>query len=146
MSCTRRDILQGIGAGTLLVACGGGDNAAVDAQQLDAPTCPSGDLCLDTSTSKYASLANANGSVLVNASVGQLIVVRESATSAAAVSAICTHQGCTVNFSASSQHLVCPCHGATFTLSGSVVSGPTSIPLKSYATTVASNLIEIKLA
>ena len=146
MSCTRREVLYGIGAGSLLVACGGGDNAAVDAQQMDAPACPSGDLCLDTSTTQYKALANANGNVLVNASVGQLIVVRQSATAAVSLSSVCTHQGCTVNYSATSQHLVCPCHGATFTLTGSVVSGPTSVPLKSYPTTIASNLIEIKLA
>ena len=143
--CTRRDVLYGIGAGTLLAACGGGGDT-VDAQQLDAPTCPGGDLCLDTSTASYAQLANTNGSAIVNASVGKLVVVRENATTAVALSAYCTHQGCTVNYSAAQQRLTCPCHGAEFSLTGSVLVGPATVALKSYPTTVASNLIEIKLA
>ena len=145
MSCTRREVLYGIGAGSLLAACGGSSDT-VDAQQLDAPSCPSGDLCLDTSTSAYKQLANTNGSAIINSNVGQLVVVRENATTAVALSAVCTHQGCTVNYSASSQRLVCPCHGAEFSLTGSVVLGPATVALKSYSTTVASNLIEIKLA
>ena len=149
MKCTRREVLHGIGigvAGSFVAACGSGGGDTIDAQQLDAPGCPSGDLCLDTSTPAYSKLANANGAVVVNASVGQLIVVRESPTSAAALSAVCTHQGCTVGYVATTQRLLCPCHGAEFSLTGSVLGGPTSTPLRTYQTTVASNLIEIKLA
>jgi len=48
-----------------------------------------------------------------------------------AYSAICTHQGCTVNYSAASQKLKCPCHGAIFDpyASGNPVSGPANNPL-----------------
>jgi Rieske Fe-S protein len=40
-----------------------------------------------------------------------------------AVSAICTHLGCTVNL-AGNGGFHCPCHGSVFNQSGSVVSGP----------------------
>jgi thiosulfate dehydrogenase [quinone] large subunit len=48
-----------------------------------------------------------------------------------AYSAICTHQGCTVNYDKSSKHLICPCHGAEFDpASGAkAVAGPTQTPL-----------------
>ena len=48
-----------------------------------------------------------------------------------AYSAICTHQGCTVKYSASSKTLKCPCHGAEFdpNKSGQVVNGPAETPL-----------------
>ena len=48
-----------------------------------------------------------------------------------AYSAICTHQGCTVKYSASSKTLKCPCHGAEFdpNKSGKVVNGPAETPL-----------------
>jgi len=39
-----------------------------------------------------------------------------------AVSAICTHLGCTVNLAGEGFH--CPCHGSVFDKSGTVVSGP----------------------
>jgi Rieske Fe-S protein len=44
-----------------------------------------------------------------------------------AVSAVCTHLGCTVNLAANGFH--CPCHGTVFNQSGSVVSGPAPSPL-----------------
>ncbi len=39
-----------------------------------------------------------------------------------AVSAICTHLGCTVNLAGEGFH--CPCHGSVFNQNGSVLSGP----------------------
>jgi Rieske Fe-S protein len=44
-----------------------------------------------------------------------------------AVSAVCTHQGCTVN--AGTGKLSCPCHGSVFGLDGAVQNGPASTPL-----------------
>ena len=45
--------------------------------------------------------------------------------------AICTHQGCTVNYSATSKNLKCPCHGAEFNpyASGKVITGTATNPL-----------------
>jgi cytochrome b6-f complex iron-sulfur subunit len=39
-----------------------------------------------------------------------------------AVSAVCTHLGCTVNLAGNGFH--CPCHGSLFSQNGVVVSGP----------------------
>ena len=39
-----------------------------------------------------------------------------------AVSGICTHQGCKLTLAAHPARLVCPCHGATFALSGAVLT------------------------
>jgi cytochrome b6-f complex iron-sulfur subunit len=44
-----------------------------------------------------------------------------------AVSAICTHLGCTVNLAGQGFH--CPCHGSVFNQNGTVVSGPAPSPL-----------------
>jgi nitrite reductase/ring-hydroxylating ferredoxin subunit len=38
-----------------------------------------------------------------------------------AVSGVCTHQGCLLTIAAGPPRLVCPCHGATFALDGSVL-------------------------
>lgn len=46
-----------------------------------------------------------------------------------AVSGICTHQGCRLSLAARPARLVCPCHGATFTLDGAVLTHRFPIPL-----------------
>ena len=43
-----------------------------------------------------------------------------------ALSRICTHEGCSVNFDLSQNKLICPCHGAEYESGeGKVLSGPT---------------------
>ena len=43
-----------------------------------------------------------------------------------ALSRICTHEGCSVEFDLAQNKLICPCHGATYEASdGNVISGPT---------------------
>ena len=46
-----------------------------------------------------------------------------------AVSAICTHLGCTVNHT-SDDHYACPCHGSRFNSNGAVIGGPAPKPLQ----------------
>lgn len=55
--------------------------------------------------------------------VAQTIVIRTGALSFNALTAVCTHVGCTVsNFSGG--QLICPCHGSAFDLNGNVLVGP----------------------
>lgn len=50
-----------------------------------------------------------------------------------AISALCTHQGCTVKWQAEDKPLICPCHLSEFALDGKVEKGPATIPLPTYA-------------
>jgi Rieske Fe-S protein len=47
-----------------------------------------------------------------------------------AMTAVCTHQGCTVN--AGTDDLLCPCHDSLFDLNGGVLNGPATTPLVHY--------------
>ena len=146
--CTRRTLLRGLGVAALgslvLPACGSDSTIPV----VDAPesSCPSGELCLDTSMAPYTSLANVNGAVLVAAPNDQIIVIRTGTTTVAALSAICTDQGCSVSYQSSDKLLFCPCHGSLFSLTGSVVRGPAFQPLHVYTATLSGTVITITLA
>jgi Rieske Fe-S protein len=52
-----------------------------------------------------------------------------------AVSAVCTHLGCTVNLAGSGFH--CPCHGSVFDQSGTVLGGPAPAPLAWFELTLS---------
>lgn len=54
----------------------------------------------------------------------------------AAVSAVCTHLGCTVRHVAG-EGFVCPCHGSRFDLEGRVVDGPAPRPLAWYGVSLS---------
>jgi thiosulfate dehydrogenase [quinone] large subunit len=58
-------------------------------------------------------------------------VVQPTAGHFAAFSAVCPHAGCEVQFSQSANEFVCPCHGARFAATGSLLQGPATRPLTS---------------
>ena len=61
--------------------------------------------------------------------VGKVVLTRTSAGAVHAFSAVCTHQGCTVNRVAAGT-IDCPCHGSRFdAVTGAVVAGPAPRPL-----------------
>ncbi len=50
-----------------------------------------------------------------------------------ALSAKCTHVGCTVAWEAAPQEFACPCHKSRFNTRGAVLNGPAKAPLPRYA-------------
>jgi thiosulfate dehydrogenase [quinone] large subunit len=62
---------------------------------------------------------------------GSPAVLFKSKTGVYAYSAVCTHEGCTVQYNSTSKNLQCGCHGAVFDpeSDGSALSGPTNKPL-----------------
>ena len=62
---------------------------------------------------------------------GSPAVLVKSKTGVYAYSAVCTHEGCTVQYNSASKNLQCGCHGAVFDpgKDGTVVTGPTNKPL-----------------
>ena len=53
-----------------------------------------------------------------------------------ALSAVCTHLGCVVQWEADKGEFLCPCHGGRFAPTGSVLGGPPPRPLESLPVTV----------
>ncbi|GLI53709.1 ubiquinol-cytochrome c reductase iron-sulfur subunit [Thermodesulfovibrio yellowstonii] len=47
-----------------------------------------------------------------------------------ALSPVCTHLGCFVNFDKNSNEFICPCHGGRYDSEGKVLTGPPKEPLQ----------------
>jgi cytochrome b6-f complex iron-sulfur subunit len=52
-----------------------------------------------------------------------------------AISAVCTHLGCVVNYT--SDQFECPCHGSRYNAAGYVLKGPAKLPLNYLALTLS---------
>jgi cytochrome b6-f complex iron-sulfur subunit len=87
------------------------------------------ELCLDLSADANAALRDIDGARVITVDDRRFLIVRTDETTFVALSAICTHAGCTVRYAAGSRDVVCPCHGSTFELDGSVTNGPAQSPL-----------------
>jgi Rieske Fe-S protein len=71
----------------------------------------------------------------------QVVVTRPAADDVRAFSAVCTHQGCTVNAVADGT-IDCPCHGSSFdAATGAVRHGPATRALPQVAVTVRSGKV-----
>ncbi len=69
-------------------------------------------------------------------------VVHPSGDTFVAFSAVCTHNGCTVQFEPSTVEFVCPCHGGVFDgRTGQVLQGPPPSPLASIRVQVVNGQI-----
>lgn len=75
-----------------------------------------------------------------------ILVVRTGETTFIAVDGLCTHRNCYVGFQAASDDFYCNCHGARFAADGSVVSGPTSIPLQSFPATFDGSVVTVDIS
>ncbi len=74
---------------------------------------------------------------------GEPVMLFRTKNGVFAYSQICTHQGCTVQYSATDRALICPCHGATFDpFNGAkVLAGPATSPLASVKVAISGDWV-----
>jgi cytochrome b6-f complex iron-sulfur subunit len=58
-----------------------------------------------------------------------------------ALSLVCTHLGCLVNWVPNAGEFQCPCHGSRFDPNGAVLQGPAPLPLKRYDARVSGDTV-----
>ena len=89
---------------------------------------------------RRGALATVGGLATTQTSLGNFLLARTGDATVTALTAICTHEGCTVSNLSGSQ-FVCPCHGSTFNASGSVANGPAIVPCSSFRRQVANGVV-----
>jgi nitrite reductase/ring-hydroxylating ferredoxin subunit len=104
---------------------GGGDMGTAPSDMAMGGCTPKG-----TAAGSASSVSVGGTPKLYGSGSKEFFIVRDSG-GLFAVSAICTHAGCTND--ASPSGFSCPCHGATFALDGSQPTSPAHTALKHYA-------------
>jgi len=143
LGCSRRAILQGLGVtalGTWLLGAAGCQGGG--ATTASTTTC-SGGICISLTDPANKDLTSVGGAMIIDTAQDTILVMRTSDTGVAAVSAICTHAGCLVDFDSSAQLVSCPCHGSQFGEDGRVLRGPARQPLRSYQASLANDVITV---
>lgn len=143
----RRELIQRVLKGTtalilvpsFLASCEKEQNLVTEAKSDPKPDSPKSNLVLDISSTQYSALKTAGGSKVVEG----IIIANTGNNVFVALSSACTHQGTQVTYNSRSNSFECFSHGSSFTPTGSVITGPASIPLQSYIITRSGDIITI---
>ena len=134
-----------VALGSLLEDCGGSPTSPSDSQpQLTTVTGTVGGGVVTVNIAAGSALSAVGGAALVQSNSGTFLVARVSQDTFNAMTAVCTHEACTVNEFGNST-FQCPCHGSQYSTSGSVVRGPASQSLRRFTTAFAGNVLTISL-
>lgn len=71
------------------------------------------------------------------------VLIRKKGGELVALSAVCTHLGCIVQWEKEKQGFICPCHAGHYTADGTVISGPPPKPLQRISFSVADGNITV---
>jgi Rieske Fe-S protein len=98
---------------------------------------------------EHPDLQEVGGAMIAQAGDGgeRIVVVRRSLTEVVAVSPICPHQKCIVNYTGdvTGSCFVCPCHGSTFGPDGELRHGPATQGLIRYPAVLESDRVLVTL-
>ena len=122
--------------GAVLHGCGGSSptspSAGADAPALPTINASVAGNVISLTIDAASALASVGAAALVRASNGMFLVSRTGQSAFTALTAICTHEGCTITGFRSPTY-VCPCHGSQYSTSGTVITGPATTSLRQFA-------------
>jgi nitrite reductase/ring-hydroxylating ferredoxin subunit len=127
--------------GSLVESCGGSPtspSSTAAALPVINTTVAGGTITLNIDAS--SPLAAVGNAALVQTSSGNFLVARVGQDAFNVMTAICTHEACTVTRFESGV-FQCPCHGSEYNTSGSVTKGPASRPLRQYTPQFANGVL-----
>ena len=134
--------------GSAISACGGSSNPSSPSSA--APSLPTVNAAasgtsVSVTVDASSPLASVGSAALVQSAIGNVLVSRSSQEAFVALTAICTHEQCTVTGFQNSRY-VCPCHGSQYSTAGAVLQGPATRSLQPFGTTFANGVLTIRTA
>lgn len=85
------------------------------------------------------------GSVFIGPKKRPILLFKMGEKSFSAFSALCTHEGCRVNYKTGWGEIRCPCHGSVYDLTGTRKEGPAKRALDRYAVETIDGRLAIRL-
>jgi Rieske Fe-S protein len=138
---TIASVIEGCGSNSSPTSPGGGGSSTPSLPTLTAAI-SGGRITLNIDSG--SPLANVGSAALLEAPGRQLLVARTGQETFNAMTAVCTHEGCTITGFASGT-FVCPCHGSQYSTSGQVRNGPATRSLQTFGTQFTNNVLTITL-
>lgn len=126
---SRRTLVQAAGAGACALCVGACSGQPAKSNRGTPPSAVAEST--SSSPTPIAAVSDLKGGPVstVDPVTGKEAFLVETSGAVSMLSAVCTHAGCIVEWSASASHFVCLCHRGTYDLDGSVISGPPPKPL-----------------
>jgi cytochrome b6-f complex iron-sulfur subunit len=145
----RRDLIQKafLGGTTLVLApsilasCSKEDNEGDSNNNTNNNNTGGNTVTIDLTNPTYSALNTVGGSKIVQ----NILVANTGNNVFIALSSVCTHSGCSVDYVHSASNVQCGCHGSVFSKTGSVVNGPAATSLQSYPISKSGNILTITL-
>jgi cytochrome b6-f complex iron-sulfur subunit len=130
-----------VGAGTF-AACGGSSTSpsSTSAPALSAVSGTVSGRTVSVTIDSGSPLAAVGAAATLQTPLGTFLISRTAQDAFTALTAICTHESCTITGFSGSQ-FVCPCHGSRFTTGGAVANGPATRALQTYPTQFANGVL-----
>lgn len=143
----RRQVLQraglvtmGVAAAGVLAACSaGGADGSGDGGSGGGGGGGGSQPAADGALAQVSDIPVGGAISATDADGNKILLVQPEAGTVIGLSAVCTHQGCTVV--PDDDQLHCPCHGSVFDLTGATVSGPADEPLPTVDVHVADGAV-----
>ena len=126
--------------GSLIDGCSGSPTASGSGAPLTTVSGAVAGRTVTLTSGSSSPLAAVGGAALVQTTLGLFLVAHTGQDTFNAMTAVCTHEGCTVSEFDGSL-FICPCHGSEYSTTGAVVQGPAPSALTRFLTQFADNML-----
>ena len=126
--------------GSLIAGCGGSPTSSGSGSPLATVSGAVAGRTVTLTINSTSPLAAVGSAALVQTTLGFFLVAHTGQDTFTAMTAVCTHEGCTVGEFDGSL-FICPCHGSEYSTTGAVVQGPAPTALTRFATQFANGVL-----